>query len=52
MEAKICQKVTIESSIENLEKEMRQEIARSLKQSENKVLYLIKKAENSNSLPI
>lgn len=44
-QAKIRQKVTVESSIEALENEMREEIARALKNSESKVIYLIKKAE-------
>lgn len=48
-EAKIRQKVTIESSIEQLENELRGEIARSIKRSEMKVIYLIKKAEESKS---
>ena len=44
MEAKLRQKLTIESSIDQLENEMRSEISRALKQSEMKVLLLLEKA--------
>ena len=42
-EAKLRQKITVESSIEQMENEMREEIARSLKNSEGKVLYFIQR---------
>ena len=45
METKLRRKVTVESSIDELEKEMRQEIARALKSSEWKVITAIKHTE-------
>ena len=42
VETKLRRRVTVESTMDELEKEMRQEIARALKSSEWKVLALIK----------
>ena len=44
-ESKLRSRVTLESSVDELEKELRQEIARSLKQTEQKLVYKISVAE-------
>ena len=50
IETKLRQKVTIESSIENLENEMRKEIAQALKQSEDKVKAVFELAFEGKSV--
>jgi hypothetical protein len=44
-EAKLRQRLSFESSVEQLENEMRGEIARALKNSESRVTHLIGKAQ-------
>lgn len=46
-EAKLRKKMTIEQSIDNLQKQMRQQIAQALSRSEFKVKYYFSKAEES-----